>query len=413
MSSAATAAPGERPLAEIELLSGQNLWACYQCGKCTADCPFSLSPSLAVRLLQLGEVDEATRLATTWECASCFTCETGCPKGVSPYRILRTLRERASQAKPHRLRSRLLAVMPRLFRAGSRLGPLGPWLTRAPGVRTLGHAVLGLHRDRPVPPLARETFPAWFARHAPLGDGHRGPVLLFHDTFMDFVYPQVGIAATEVLERAGLRVELTDTVCCGRPAISKGHTAEAAVCARTNVERLYDAASRGVPIVGCEPSCLLSLRDEYLQLAGPDRERAQVVGGQALLIDEFLGRLAERGELELRFREKNGAPPVLFHGHCHQKAHGNPTKSLELLGLAGYEAEMIQAACCGMAGTYGYEREHYELSRAAGERALFPALREHESAQIAIMGASCRQQIEHFTGRPVRHVVELLREALA
>jgi Fe-S oxidoreductase len=312
------------------------------------------------------------------------------------------------------VRARLLASMPEFFRIGSRFVPFSNWAMKIPGVRLAAHAVLGIHRSRPLPPLAAESFPRWFRRHQPAGDGHCGRVILFHDTFMDFNYPHAGQAITELLEKAGFQVELADTGCCGRPAISKGVHDIAEKCARTNIPRLF-AQLRGdaAYIVGAEPSCLLTLRDEYLHLAPELHEQARVVAQRTLLIDEFLAMLHEEGKLELRFKEANGRPPVLFHGHCHQKAFASPLKGLGLLQAAGYSAELVNAACCGMAGAYGYEREHYEPSRSAGERALFPTLRANPDADVVIMGVSCRQQIEHFLGRPVRHFVEAMRDALA
>lgn len=425
-----------------DLAAAHELWSCYQCGKCTADCPFGLSPNLVVRLLQLGQVAAACALETTWECASCFACEAACPKGVSPYRVMKALRgldggrppvrargpdstvplpldgrgrsrEAGLEAIRHRLRARMLASMPRVLRVASRLGPLAFAVLDSRPVRLAAQTLVGVDRRRPMPPLARESFPAWFRRHRVPAEAPRGTVLLFHDTLMDFSYPQVGIAATEILEAAGYRVALADTVCCGRPAISKGLDRLASKAARENVSRLLEVARQGIPIVGCEPSCLLTLRDEVPELVpAGERERACAVARQAFLLDEFLGTLCERGQLDLPFRAAAAARPVLFHGHCHQKARARPELSVELLRLAGYEAEMTNAACCGMAGAYGFEREHYERSREAGERALFPAIRSRPDAEIVVAGASCRQQIEHFLGRPVRHLAEALRDAL-
>ncbi len=427
-------------LRAIEESSGQNVYACYQCGKCTAGCPFSLSPQRVVRLLQLGQVDEALSHATTWDCASCMTCATACPKGVSPARIQRSLRtlhllaetggrngdghvegnghaplDRDYRAHAHPLRTYLFANIARLSRLGSALAPVSNWALNVPGARLVADRVLGIHKARSLPAFARHTFPEWFHRHTSLGDGHRGTVLLFNDTFMDFNYPSTGVAVTELLETAGFRVELADKVCCGRPMISKGLLSQAATQARTNVTRLYEQARNGAYIVGCEPSCLLTLREEYPELVPAElKEKARVVAKQAVLIDEFLGMLNAKGELGLTFREaESTGREVLFHGHCHQKAAADPARSVELLRLAGYQAEMADAPCCGMAGAYGYEKEHYEASRAAGERNLFPLIRANAGAQVAVMGTSCRQQVEHFTGRRARHVVELLRDAVA
>jgi Fe-S oxidoreductase len=420
-------------LAELEESSRQNVYACYQCGKCTAGCPFSLTPQQVIRLLQLGQVEAALAHSTTWDCASCMTCATACPKEVSPARIQRALRAlhttvagnghasdrrglaRYARAHAHPVRTFLFANINRLSRLGCALAPLSNWALNLPGARLLAHAVFGIHKNRSLPPFARQTFPDWFRRRTPQGDGHRGEVLLFHDTFMDFNYPSTGIALTEILERAGFRVGLADMVCCGRPMISKGLLDQAAANARTNVTRLYEQVRDGAHIVGCEPSCLLTLREEYQELVPVElREKAHVVARQAVLVDEFLGMLNAKGELELTFRKPEAeAPEVLFHAHCHQKASASPARSVELLRLAGYEAEMADAACCGMAGAYGYEKEHYEASRAAGERGLFPIVRASAGAQVAVMGTSCRQQVEHFTGHRPRHVVELVRDRLA
>lgn len=426
-------------LRTIEESSGQNVYACYQCGKCTAGCPFSLAPQRVVRLLQLGQVEEALSHATTWDCASCMTCATACPKGVSPARIQRTLRtlhllaatgsqnggghvednghaplDRYYRAHAKPLRTYFFANIERLSRVGSALAPVSNWALNFPGAKLVADYVLGIHKARSLPAFARHTFPEWFKAHTPLGDGPRGTILLFHDTFMDFNYPRTGIAVTELLEKAGFRVELADKVCCGRPMISKGLLSQAATQAETNVTRLYEHARHGVYIVGCEPSCLLTLREEYSELVPAElKDKARVVAQQAVLIDEFLGMLDARGELGLSFREpESNGREVVFHGHCHQKAAAAPARSVELLRLAGYQAEMADAPCCGMAGAYGYEKEHYEASRAAGERNLFPLIRAHAEAQVAVMGTSCRQQVEHFTGRRARHVVELLRETL-
>jgi Fe-S oxidoreductase len=255
----------------------------------------------------------------------------------------------------------------------------------------------------------RPSFPEWFERRKPLGDGHRGDVLLFHDTFMDYDAPQIGVAAAELLDLAGYRVSLSNNVCCGRPMISKGYVDEAKRQARANVERLHPQVANGTFVVGCEPSCLLTLREEYPKmLAGSDlEEKARAVADRCLLIDEFLAD-TKRGE-ELEFESEG--PEVLFHGHCQQKAEADAALSMELLRRAGYDAEMVRAPCCGMAGAFGFEKEHYEASRKAFERALGPAVEAHPDAQLVVMGISCRKQIEHFTGRPVWHLAEILRAA--
>lgn len=403
--------PADELLARVTELSGHDVYACYQCGRCTASCPFSFQPQQVIRRLQLGQVDAALAAGTTWSCASCFTCTADCPKDVDPARVMRALRELSPGRHGLRRRAWLFANSHRLAPIGSKLAPVSNWLLQAPGAGVLAHYGLGIHRARRLPAYASRPFPGWFRAHRPLGDGRRGGVLLFHDTFMDYNHPETGIAATELLELAGFHVELTDSVCCGRPMISKGFTGQARALARANVEQLYPQAAEGLFIVGCEPSCLLALRTEYPDLLrGTGLEhQARVVAGQSLLLDEFLAALAERDELDLRFA---GEGEVLFHAHCHQKAYGRPGASLALLRLAGYDAELVNTACCGMAGAFGYEREHYAASRAAGERELFPAIRAHPEAQVVVAGVSCRHQIQHFTGRCPSHLAEALRAAV-
>ena len=425
-------------LEKIRQMSGQNLYACYQCGKCTAGCPFSFSPQRVVRSLQLGMVENALAEHTTWECAGCETCTAACPKGVDPVRIMRALRTldvdelepppgSLNGSKPYEalkpyykahkkpIRSHLFAKVDWLSHLGSRFAPFSNWLLSAPGGNLVAHYFLGIHKDRSLPKYVKtsETFPAWFSNHTPAGDGHRGTVLLFHDTFMDHNVPDVGIAATELLEKAGFKVELTDTECCGRAMISKNFLDRATEQACINVPRLYEHVREGVYIVGCEPSCLLTLRDEYLYLVDdPELKRqAEVVAKQTMLIDEFLVMLAEQDELELEFNGASQGKSVVFHGHCQQKALADPAKSVSLLNMAGYEAEMVNAVCCGMAGTFGYEKEHYELSKIAGERDLFPAVRANPDADIVVMGISCRHQLDHFTDRESRHLTQALRDA--
>ena len=175
------------------------------------------------------------------------------------------------------------------------------------------------------------------------------------------------------------------------------------------MDLLFPYAQAGIPIIGCEPSCLLTLRDEYPDLLRS--QEARTVAESSFLIDEFLVKLHDEGNLTLQF---NPTPEkVLFHGHCHQKALVGTTASVAALRLVpGLQVEVIDAGCCGMAGAFGYEKEHYEVSIAIGERRLFPAVRSEPEARIVITGVSCRIQVRDGTGRQAEHVVEVLRRAL-
>jgi len=203
---------------------------------------------------------------------------------------------------------------------------------------------------------------------------------------------------------------LADRVCCGRPMISKGMVERARANARINVERLAPYAAKGIPIVGFEPSCLLSFRDEYPDLLnGEDVLR---VAANAFLFEEFVAQAREAGRFDARFVE--GPQKVLLHGHCHQKAAVGVAPSVAALKLLpGVTVEVVDSGCCGMAGSFGYEKEHYEISMAVGARRLFPAVQAQPSdALIAAAGVSCRAQIAHGTGRSALHPVEILAAAL-
>ena len=227
---------------------------------------------------------------------------------------------------------------------------------------------------------------------------------------MNHNYPEIGKSAVALLEAAGLKVVLSETVCCGRPMISKGMLDNATANAVSNVEQLYSYAEAGIPVIGCEPSCLLTFRDEYPQLVR--NEKARKVADNTYMIDEFLMKLKEDGNLPINMGKLE--KKVLFQAHCHQKAEMGTATSLAALRLApGYQVELVNAGCCGMAGAFGYEKEHYDLSMKIGEEALFPAVRaKDESWEFAVMGVSCRQQVEDGTGRKARHLVEVLAEAL-
>lgn len=205
-------------------------------------------------------------------------------------------------------------------------------------------------------------------------------------------------------------MELADKVCCGRPMLSKGLLDDALAAAERNVQELDRFASRDVPIVGCEPSCLLTLRDEYLDLVPGDA--ASRVAAAAVMLDEFLVRLARESRLDIDWMPAQRA--VLYHGHCHQKAHIGSRPSLDALRLVpGQTVREVNSGCCGMAGSFGFEKGHYEISRKIGAERLFPAVEAAgPDTEIAVSGVSCRQQIDHFTSRTPRHVAELLRDSL-
>ena len=225
---------------------------------------------------------------------------------------------------------------------------------------------------------------------------------------MNYNYPSIGQASVKLLEHAGYEVVLANADCCGRPMISKGLLDEAKIRAEANIDALAGYVKQGFPIIGTEPSCILTFRDEYPELI--KTENAKLVGENSYMIDEFLSMLHKKGDLNLNFTSNK--KQILFHGHCHQKSLIGTAASLEVLNLpANYEAQLINAGCCGMAGSFGYQTENYEVSMDMAELSLQPRVRQADAGEaIAACGTSCRHQIQHGSGLNAKHPTSLLRE---
>ncbi len=345
-------------------------------------------------------------------CLSCKACKTECPTGVdmaklkAEYLSHRHLREGASR------RARFVADMARLASRASRFPRVSNLVARSRPFRAWMERRYGLDRRIAPPALAHQTFREWFRRrrHAEATAAARhGRVVYFVDTWTNYYTPQVGIAAVKLLDWAGYEVCCPPTQCSGRPAISQGLLAEAKQLAETNVRLLSPFAVEGAAIVGTEPSCISALVDEYPQLF---RTRsARRVASRSMMIESFLLRTLESESSAAALERPAGA--LVYHAHCHQKALVGSGDAVELLHRVwGPRATEIDSGCCGMAGSFGHEKEHYEVSRAVGEHRLFPAIRDRADADVAVSGFSCRQQIEHHTDAKPRHVVEYLASLL-
>jgi FAD/FMN-containing dehydrogenase/Fe-S oxidoreductase len=333
-------------------------------------------------------------------CLECKACKSECPLSVDMASLKSEFLSHYHAAHGVPLRSRVFGSIRALNRLGAATAPL----SNLPG-RPLKR-LLGIALQRPLPRFRRDTLVRWHEEKP----GTRGDVVFLADSFTTYTEPAVGRAAIELLEAAGHRVRLESAGCCGRAAISKGLLGKARAQAAALVERLAPAAEAGVPIVGCEPSCLLTLREEHLQLL--DDPRARAVAAQARLVEELLVEAIDDGALRL----DPSTPPrrIVFHGHCHQKALAGTAATVALLErIPGAEVSALDAGCCGMAGSFGFEAEHYELSMRIGELRLFPAVRAADAALVAATGVSCRQQIAHGTGREALHPVQIVRAAMA
>lgn len=343
-------------------------------------------------------------------CIECKACKSECPSSVDMTKIKFEFLAQYHLKHGVPLRARLMADIARFSRWNSgAIAPLVNAVLGNAGVRWLLEKVLGVSRHRQLPKFAREPFTTWFEKHEKPSAAKR-QVVLFNDTFNTYNYPHISIAATEVLEAAGFEVLLPGHWCCGRPMISKGLVDKARAAAQDCIEKLSPFAEQGIPIVGLEPSCLLTLRDELLTLL-PNDSRGKTIADNSFLFEEFIAKLADEGALDLDFQEAVGN--VLLHGHCQQKALVGTGPSKQTLGAAGCEVNEVDSGCCGMAGSFGYEAEHYDISQAMGERTLLPAVRNADDATTVVAaGVSCRQQIKHATGRQALHPAEVLRDRL-
>ena len=354
------------------------------------------------RLSEAG-LDERGVYDTLDLCLECRACKAECPVGVDMARFKSEFLAGYWQSYGTPLGVKVLA---NVRTAAERMSPVATLANRAmrsAPVRYLNEALFGIDHRRTLPALSRRTLQSQLR-----GRGHAAPdVLLFGDTFTSYYDPDIGVAAWDVLESAGVRIGLAPNHCCGRPLISKGLLRDATELARRNTAALHDAAAAGKKLIFCEPSCLSAMREDAPSLlSGEEQRRAQVVAQASVSFEEFATGL------NLQF--KAGPPKILFHGHCHQKSMGLVPPALRLLEkIPGAEIVDPDAGCCGMAGSFGYSKDHYEVSRVIGERKLLPRGREKDAATVVVAaGTSCRHQILDFTGERALHPAMLVRSLL-
>jgi FAD/FMN-containing dehydrogenase/Fe-S oxidoreductase len=346
-------------------------------------------------------------------CVSCKACRHECPTGVDMARMkIEVLAARVARHGPS-LRDRLVGYLPRYADLASRLAPFANLRNNSRPLRLLLEKLTGISARRRLPSFRRDTFRC---DHGAVGPADGREVVLFGDTF-NRIYERENLdAALAVLVRAGYRVHLPPPVdggrplCCGRTFLSAGLVDQA----RAEIDRLIASyapfAARGVPIIGLEPSCLLTLRDEMLALRSD--AAARNVSAHGLLFEEFLAREAQAGRLELPLGRIAGK--ALLHGHCHQKSFGAFKPVAQVLRLIpGLEVETVESSCCGMAGAFGYGAETWQASMAMAELSLLPAVRRAEPTTLIVAdGTSCRHQIADGSGRGALHVARVLAMSL-
>ena len=349
-------------------------------------------------------------------CLACKGCKSECPSNVDVAKMKAEIQHANHVANGVPTHARRIAGFASRMKLASKIPRLTNWLMSNSATSGLLKRHLGFHSDRDLPQLHPQTLRSWFAKHTPSpSSGSRGDVILFCDEFTNFLDVPAGIATVEVLEKLGYRVEIPDHDESGRASISKGLLTDAKRIAERNVRVLADAIGNGnKKIVGIEPSALLTLRDEYLVLVdSPLAGQARLVADRAMLVDEFVAELLAADGID-RKQFTQDSRSIRLHGHCHQKALSSLKSTINMLQLPeNYRVRIINSGCCGMAGSFGYERENYQLSMEIGELVLFPALRKEPAESfIAAGGTSCRQQILDGTGRIALHPVEILRAAM-
>jgi FAD/FMN-containing dehydrogenase/Fe-S oxidoreductase len=343
-------------------------------------------------------------------CLACKGCKTDCPVNVDMATYKAEFLSHYYRRRPRPVTAYTIG----LVWWGLRLAARAPWaanlVTQTPGVARLVKRLAGIAPQRRIPRVAAEPFTAWFRRR---GDrrpaaGDRGPVLLWPDTFNNYFHPGTARAAVEVLEAAGFSVLLPGRpLCCGRPLYDFGMLGLARRLLGQVLDELRPQIRAGMPVVGLEPSCLATFRDELVNLFPGDQD-AQRLAGQACTLAELLDRHAPG------FRPPRLEAKALVQRHCHHYAvmgFGPDSRLLEQIGL---DAEVLEAGCCGMAGSFGFERgDHYDVSVAVGERVLLPRVRDADPGTLVVAdGFSCRTQIEQGTGRHALHLAEVLRRAM-
>ncbi|HZV03823.1 MAG TPA: FAD-linked oxidase C-terminal domain-containing protein [Gemmataceae bacterium] len=369
----------------------------------------------ALRLALTGQTDlagltDSALHAALDLCLECKACKSECPTNVDMARLKAEFLHQYYRHHGIPLRSRLFGHIAEISRWGCRLAPLSNWLAGSVPVRWLNDRLLGIDRRRLPPAFTRRTFRQQFQARRSSKPQRPPDVLLFPDTFTNYHEPESGLAAVQLLERAGCVVTLDAPAalwCCGRPLISNGLLTQAVAHAENNVRTLYPWAAEGKPILACEPSCILTVKDDYpALLRGPLRRMAETIAAACWTFEEFL---------EPRFQPAGPGPQhILVQPHCHQRSLTGTSALLSLLRrIPGATVVDLDGGCCGLAGSFGYEKEHYELSLQVAEQRLLPALRTAPGdAAIVAPGFSCRMQIAHCTGCTAVHPAQILRETL-
>ena len=344
-------------------------------------------------------------------CLSCKGCKSECPSNVDVAKLKAEFLQHYHDANGVPFRSRLIAG----FARSASLGALAPWVYNLLISTSLAKRVSGFAADRSMPKLYNTTLRSWYRKRRPPETKPLRRVYLFCDEFTNYNDTEIGIKAIVLLERLGYEVVLPEHGESGRASLSKGLIRKARAIAHENIRLLSPLVTEETPLIGVEPSAILTFKDEYPDLADEAHlEKARGLSRYSFLIDDFIAREIDRGHIRSEQFTKESRS-IKLHGHCQQKALSTVAGSVKILSLPeNYTVSTIPSGCCGMAGSFGYEKEHYELSQKIGELVLLPSVRSTApEVIIAAPGTSCRHQIKDGTGRRALHPVEVLYDALS
>ncbi|MDO8681306.1 MAG: FAD-linked oxidase C-terminal domain-containing protein, partial [Acidobacteriota bacterium] len=354
-------------------------------------------------------------------CLECRACKAECPVGVDVARYKSEFLSGYWERHGASLQARLFGNVRSAAEWGSRFAPIANALMSSAAASRINEQIVGIDRRRTLPSWTSQTLRARLTkrqRRHPLKGCPTNAVsstraILFADTFTNFSDPEIGVAAVRVLEAAGIGTGLAPHGCCGRPLISQGFLSDARQLAFDNANALFEIANRGDAIVFLEPSCLSAMKEDApALLRGPARERARVVADACVLFEDYLERECQDGRAALPLRR--GPANVLLHPHCHQRSMGLASSAKALLArIPSATVTDLDAGCCGMAGSFGYTRDHYEVSKAIGERKLLPAARALAAGDVLVAaGTSCRHQVADLAGVRAVHPAVLLESLL-
>ncbi len=349
-------------------------------------------------------------------CLSCKGCKSECPSNVDMAKMKAEFLQQYYATNRMPLRSKLIANFSSIMNIASKVAPLYNFFNQAPIISNISKAFIGFAQKRSLPKVHSTTLLTWFRQFKKnqKKKNYHAQVFLFCDEFTNYLDVHIGQQTILLLEGLGYEVRIPEHVESGRSLFSKGFLAQAQMIANKNVALLSNVITEKTPLIGIEPSCILSFRDEYPDLVSADLiQKSKTLAQHTLLIDEFIVQEFEAGRIRSTQFATQGKH-ILLHGHCQQKAVAKIQATEKMLQIANHTVQTLASGCCGMAGSFGYEKEHYDLSMQIGELVLFPSIRNAKKDTVIVAyGTSCRHQIKDGTKQASFHPVEVLLEQLA